>query len=66
MVKKVKRKVKKVKTDDAPDETLAAVEGGSSDVTSIDILEKFARGEFPDDDDDEFDKFLQSINEAGD
>ena len=66
MVKKVKRKVKRVKTEGQGKPVPSDANGGDADVTSLDALaQKFARDEFPDDDDEEFEKAIRSIMEAG-
>ncbi len=65
MVKRVKRKVKKVKTDGPGEESNQGPGPGGSETDSMDLLERFARGDFPDEEDDDynelFEKSLQSL-----
>ena len=56
MVKRVKRKVKKVKVDDPGEGSNQGDGPGGSETDSMDLLERFARGDFPDEEDEDFDE----------
>ena len=65
LVKRVKRKVKKVKIDGPGAESDQGAGPGGSETDSLDLLERFARGDFPDEEDEDynelFEKSLQSL-----